>query len=55
VNPAELDALLPAAMITLGVNRAQTWWGALVGATREEITEWGDGPRYFLELVLETF
>ncbi len=55
VSPAELDRLLPAAMVTHVVNRALTWRGALAGATAEELAEWGDSPRYFLEMVVEDF
>jgi hypothetical protein len=55
VSPAELERLLPAAMVTHVVNRALTWWGALADATPAELAEWGDSPRYFLELVVEDF
>jgi hypothetical protein len=53
LGPAELDRLLAAAMVTLAVNRSGTWWRCLEGATPAELAEWGDSPRYFLELVLE--
>ena len=55
IGPAELVRLLPSAMVTQVVNRAFTWWGTVAGATAEELVEWGDSPRYFLELVLEDF
>jgi hypothetical protein len=51
----ELVRLLPSAMVTQVVNRAFTWWGAVSSATAEELVEWGDSPRYFLELVLDDF
>lgn len=53
LGPAELERLLAAAMVTLAVNRSRTWWRCLEGATPTELEEWGDSPRYFLELVLE--
>jgi hypothetical protein len=53
VDPADVDRLLAAAMVTLVVNRSRTWWACLDGATPAELQEWGDRPRYFLELVLE--
>jgi phosphotransferase family enzyme len=55
VAPAEMERLLAAAMVTLAVNRSRTWWTCLDGATPAELEEWGDSPRYFLELVLEPF
>jgi hypothetical protein len=42
-------------MVTHVVNRALTWWGAVADATAEELAEWGDSPKYFLELTLEPF
>ena len=53
LDPAALRRLLPAAMVTHAVNRAVTWWSCLPGATVEELAEWGDSPKFFLELVLE--
>jgi hypothetical protein len=55
IGPAELVRLLPSAMVTQVVNRSSTWWGAVARATAEELVEWGDSPRYFLELVLDDF
>lgn len=55
LSPAELDRLLPAAMVTHVVNRALTWWGAVADATTAELAEWGDSPKYFLELVFDDF
>jgi len=55
LSPAQLERLLTSAMVTLAVNRSRTWWGCLDGATPAELQEWGDSPRYFLELVLEPF
>ena len=54
-SPGDLERLMPAAMTTQAVNRSQTWWDAVSVATEEELVEWGDSPRYFLELVLEPF
>ena len=53
-SPA-FERLLAAAMVTQPVNRCSTWSAALVDATPEELAEWGDSPKYFLELVLEDF
>jgi Ser/Thr protein kinase RdoA (MazF antagonist) len=55
VAPGELEGLMPAAMTTQAVNRSQTWWDAVSTATEDELVEWGDSPRYFLEQVLEPF
>jgi hypothetical protein len=52
---AELDDLMRAAMVTQPVNRALTWLGSIRDATPEELSDWGDRPRFFLELVLEPF
>jgi hypothetical protein len=55
VSRRELHHLLPGAMVTHAVNRAFTWWGSLVGATFEELAEWGDRPKFFLELMFDDF
>ncbi|HVD65235.1 MAG TPA: phosphotransferase [Lapillicoccus sp.] len=55
IGPDELVQLLPSAMVTQVVNRAFNWWGTVAGATPDELVEWGDSPRYFLELVLDDF
>jgi hypothetical protein len=55
IDPEDLVRLLPSAMVTHVVNRAFTWWDMIVGATADELVEWGDSPRYFLELVLDDF
>jgi hypothetical protein len=52
---AELDDLMRAAMVTQPVNRTLTWLGSIQDATPEELSDWGDRPRFFLELVLEPF
>lgn len=54
-DPAGLEPLLAAAMVTHAVNRSATWWEAIADATPDELTEWGDSPKYFLELALEPF
>ena len=48
VSRAELDRLLPAAMVTHAVNRSFTWFGALEGAQPDELAEWGDAPAHYL-------
>jgi hypothetical protein len=53
VEPAELDRLFAAAVVTQAVNRALTWWGAIADAADAELVDWGDRPRFFLELALE--
>lgn len=55
IDAPELERLLSAAFVTQPVNRALTWWGAVADATPEELVDWGDRPRFFLELVLEPF
>jgi hypothetical protein len=55
IDPVGFDRLLSAAMVTQPVNRCSTWWGAVADATPAELVEWGDRPRFFLELVLEPF
>lgn len=55
VSADEIERELSSAMVTQVVNRSSTWWGAVASATAEELVEWGDSPRYFLELVLEDF
>ncbi len=55
IDAAELERLLSAAFVTQPVNRALTWWGAVADATAEELVDWGDRPRFFLELALEPF
>jgi hypothetical protein len=55
VSSDEIERELSSAMVTQVVNRAFTWWGAVARATAEELVEWGDSPRYFLDLVLEDF
>ena len=55
VRPAEVERLLPAAMVTHAVNRSWTWWGATVEASEEELREWGQGPLHYLALALEPF
>lgn len=53
VSPAELDELLPAALVTHAVNRSFTWLGAIAGAGSDELGEWGDAPLYYLRLALQ--
>ncbi|HEV7145497.1 MAG TPA: phosphotransferase [Pedococcus sp.] len=48
VSRAQLDQLLPSAMVTHAVNRSFTWLGALQGARPDELAEWGDAPAYYL-------
>ena len=52
---SDIEALLPAAMVTHAVNRSWTWWGATAQATQAELRDWGDEPLYFLALALEPF
>ena len=54
-SAAEIERELPSAMVTQVVNRSLTWWGSLAAATDEELVEWGDGPKYFLEMVFDDF
>lgn len=52
VTGNEFDRLVAAAMITLPVNRSQTWWCATRQTTTEERAEWGDAPLSQLSNVL---
>jgi len=54
-SAAEIERELPSAMVTQVVNRSSTWWGSLAEATDAELVEWGDGPKYFLEMVFDDF
>ncbi len=53
VDARSLNAMWEASAFTQPVNRAQTWWGALVGATGEELADWGIAPLHHLRRVLE--
>ncbi len=53
LSPRELEALLPAALVTHAVNRSLTWSGAVAQASAEELVEWGDAPLYYLRLALD--
>jgi hypothetical protein len=53
VSRADLERLLPAAMVTHAVNRSFTWLGAIEGAQADELQEWGDAPAYYLRLAHE--
>lgn len=55
VSRADLERLLPAAMVTHAVNRSFTWLGAIQGAQPGELQEWGDAPAYYLRLAHEPF
>lgn len=44
VTAAEFDELVGAAMVTLPVNRSQTWRDAVAGAEGVELAEWGGAP-----------
>ncbi len=55
VSRADLERLLPAAMVTHAVNRSFTWLGAIEGAQPDELAEWGDAPAYYLRLAHEPF
>ena len=52
VSTDEFDGLMAAAMVTLPVNRSQTWWSATRQATDAELAEWGDAPLSQLSHVL---
>ena len=52
VDTRTVHALWEAAAFTQPVNRAQTWWDCLVGATAEEIAGWGMAPLHHLRRVL---
>ena len=53
VDARSLDAMWEATAFTQPVNRAQTWWGALAGATDEELADWGIAPRHHLRRLLD--
>jgi hypothetical protein len=55
LSRADLERLLPAAMVTHAVNRSFTWLGAIAGARADELQEWGDAPAYYLRLAHEPF
>jgi phosphotransferase family enzyme len=52
VTADEFEGLVAAAMVTLPVNRSQTWWAATSHATDEELAEWGGAPLSQLSHVL---
>jgi hypothetical protein len=52
VDRDELESLVEAATVTHGVNRAQTWYGAVRGAGPQELADWGDAPLDALRRVL---
>ncbi|MFP3712873.1 phosphotransferase [Puerhibacterium sp. TATVAM-FAB25] len=52
-DDAVWDALLRAAGVTHAVNRSQTWWDCLAGATEDEVADWGEAPLRHLSRVLE--
>ena len=53
VDARSLNAMWEATAFTQPVNRAQTWWGALAGATDAELKDWGIAPRHHLRRVLD--
>jgi hypothetical protein len=53
IDARSLNAMWEATAFTQPVNRAQTWWGALVWATDEELADWGIAPLHHLRRVLD--
>jgi hypothetical protein len=53
VDVRSMHAMWEAAAFTQPVNRSQTWWDGLIGATDKEWAEWGNAPLWHLRRVLE--
>jgi hypothetical protein len=53
VDMRSLNTLWEATAFTQPVNRAQTWWGALAGASEKELADWGIAPLHHLRRVLD--
>lgn len=47
-----VHAMWEATAFTQPVNRAQTWWDGLIGATDDEVAEWGHAPLWHLRRIL---
>jgi hypothetical protein len=52
-DDAGWEALLRAAAVTHAVDRSQTWWDCLAGATDAEVADWGEAPLRHLSRVLD--
>lgn len=53
VDARSIHALWGATAFTQPVNRSQTWWGALAGASEKELADWGVAPLHHLKRVLD--